>query len=372
MNPFVTCENSFGGFFWVGSDSDFLDYFWVNRVVCTDESMHHLWKQFRGLFLSGQRLSFPWLFLSQQGLYAMMNLCVSSGKHFLWWFLIGQPLYFPWLVLIQLGLCGLMNQCVTSQSSFGDDFWVGSDSVFLDSLCVNRGSVRWWIQASVLETFFMTISEWTATPFSLTLSESTGDECADKSMGQLWKRVSVMIFDVAATQFSLTIFESIGAVCAEESMRHLWKQFRGLFLSRQRLSFPWLFLSQQGLCGLTNPFVTYESRFGGYFWVGTDSVFLDSFLVSGAVCADESMDQLLKHFRWRFLIGRQLSFPWVFLCQQGQCALRIPCITSESSFEGYFLSGQRLSFPWLFPSQQGLCGLINPCNTSRRSFGDDF
>jgi len=28
-------------------------------VVCAEDSMRHLWKQFRRLFLSGQQLSFP-------------------------------------------------------------------------------------------------------------------------------------------------------------------------------------------------------------------------------------------------------------------------------------------------------------------------
>ena len=28
-------------------------------AVCADESMRHLWKQFLGLFQSGQRVSFP-------------------------------------------------------------------------------------------------------------------------------------------------------------------------------------------------------------------------------------------------------------------------------------------------------------------------
>jgi len=35
----------------------------------------------------------------------------------------------------------LMNPCVNSGNIFNDDFLVGSDSVFLDSFCVNRGSV---------------------------------------------------------------------------------------------------------------------------------------------------------------------------------------------------------------------------------------
>jgi hypothetical protein len=50
--------------------------------------------------------------------------------------------------------------------------------------------------------------------------------------------VSVMISEWSATHFFLTFSESTGVVWADESIRHLWKQFRGLFLTRRRLSFP--------------------------------------------------------------------------------------------------------------------------------------
>jgi hypothetical protein len=135
-------------------------------VVWADESIRHLWKQFRGLFLTRRRLSFPWLFISQQGLCALTN---------------------PW---------------VTSGNIFGDDFWEGSDSVFLDYFWVNRCCVRWGFHVSSLEAVLEGNSEW------------------------------------AATQFSLTVNESTGEVWADESIRHLWMQFRGLFVSGQRLSFP--------------------------------------------------------------------------------------------------------------------------------------
>jgi hypothetical protein len=49
---------------------------------------------------------------------------------------------------------------------------------------------------------------------------------------------SMMISERAATLFFFIGFESTGAVCAEDSMRHLWMQFRRIFLSGQRLSFP--------------------------------------------------------------------------------------------------------------------------------------
>jgi len=107
MNPYVTCGSSFDDYFWGASNSVFLDYFWVNRVVCDDESIRHLWKQFSWWFLSRQQLNLPWLILSQQGLWALMNPCISSG------------------------------------TSFGDDFWVCSNSVFLDYFWVNRDYVRW-------------------------------------------------------------------------------------------------------------------------------------------------------------------------------------------------------------------------------------
>jgi hypothetical protein len=37
--------------------------------------------------------------------------------------------------------------------------------------------------------------------------------------------VSVMISEWSATHFFLTFSESRGAVCAEDSLCHLWKQF---------------------------------------------------------------------------------------------------------------------------------------------------
>jgi len=136
-------------------------------------------------------------------------------------------------------LSGLTNPLVAGESSFRGSFWVGNVSLFLYCLWVHRGCVGWRIH-------FL--------------------NCESSFGGSLW---------VGRTQLSLTVYESTGAVWADESIRHLWKQFRRLFLSGQRLSFPWLFMSRQGQCGLTNPFVTSERSFGGYFLVGSDSVFLD-------------------------------------------------------------------------------------------------
>jgi len=149
-----------------------------------------------------------------------------------------QRLSFPWLFMSQQGLCGLMNPFVTRESSFRGDFWESSDSVFHDCLWVKSGYVGWQILSSPV------------------------------------KVILGAFFDWASTQFSLTVCESTEAVWPDESIHQLRKQFLGLFLSGQWLKFPWLFVSQQGLCALTNPFITCESTFKGYFWVGSDSVFL--------------------------------------------------------------------------------------------------
>jgi hypothetical protein len=84
---------------------DRVNYFWVNRAVSADKSMHKLWNQFQWWFMSLQRLSFPWLFLSQQGLCALTNPYVTCG-------------------------------------SFSDYFLGGNDLVFINYFWVNKGCVR--------------------------------------------------------------------------------------------------------------------------------------------------------------------------------------------------------------------------------------
>jgi len=159
-NPCISSGNSLGDDFWGGSDLVFINYLESTGAVCADESIHKLCKQFRWWFMSRQRLRFHWQFQSQQG------------------------------------LCVLTNPCVSFRTSFGDDYWVPSDSVFLEYFWVNGGCVRWRIHLSPMEA------------------------------------VSVNISEVAATQLSLTISETIGAVFDNEWMPQLWKQF------------PWRFLRQ--------------------------------------------------------------------------------------------------------------------------------
>jgi len=47
-------------------------------------------------------------------------------------------------------------------------------------------------------------------------------------------------------------------------------------------------MSQQGLCGLMNPFITCESSFRGPFCEGDNSIFMTVYESKGAVWADES------------------------------------------------------------------------------------
>jgi len=177
---------------------------------------------------------------------------------------------------------------------------VSSDSVFIDDFWVNKGCMSWWIHASTM------------------------------------KAISLIIFESAATQFSLTIYETTGAVSADESMRQPWKPFCWQFLSRQRLSFRWWFLSQQGLCAPMNPSVSHGSSFIDIFELVATQFSLTISESIRVVCADESMRQPWKQFRWWFLSWQRLSFYWRFMRQQGLCPLTNPCTSHGSSFVDNF------------------------------------
>jgi len=112
-NPRVTFGSCFVDDFPVGTDFVFVDFFSLNKccecwwihaspmeavsvmisesaaaqflltiseskgAVCSHESRRHLWKVFRWWFLSRHRLHFCWPYLSQQGLRALSNPCVT-------------------------------------------------------------------------------------------------------------------------------------------------------------------------------------------------------------------------------------------------------------------------------------------------------
>jgi len=220
---------------------------WADEFTC------HLWRRFRWWFLSRQRLSFPWLFLSRQ-------CCGCWGRH-----------------------------------------------------------------ASHVVAVSLIISEAAKDLFSLTISESTRGGCATESSRHLWQwfrwwfsesaptLFSLMISKSAPTLFSLANSESLGVVGADESIGHLSKQFRWWFLSRQQLSFPWIFWVDRG-CEVWQ---IHASPLEGFsVMISESEATLFSMTISkstGAMFADESTCHLRKRFPWWFLSRQRLSFPWLFL-----------------------------------------------------------
>jgi len=338
----------------------------------------------------------------------------------------------------QQGLCGLTNAFITCESSLRGDF----DSIFHDYFWVKRGCVGWRIHSPPVKAVSGAISEWAASQFFLTVYESRGAVWPDESICHLWKEFRGLLLSGqrlsfpwlfmshqglfglpnqfvtwesnlgaiskwAASQFSLTLYEPTEVVWADESIHHLWKQSQGRFLRGQRLSFSWLFMSQKGLCGLTNPFASCESSFGGYIWMGCEAVFLDCLWVKRGCLGDESICHLWKQFQGLYLNGQRISFPWLFLSQQGWLGWQIHSppvkvvsgVISEwassqffltvyestgvvgadesirplwKEFRWLFLTGQRISFLWLFMSQQRLWGLTNPFVTCEKSLEGNF
>jgi len=209
---------------------------------------------------------------------------------------------------------------------------VGSDLVFLYCFWVNRGYVCCGIHVSPLKAVSEAISEWEATQISLTVYELTGAVWADESMGLLLKqfqwrflsgqrlsfpwlfmsqqglcgltnpwvssgKVLVMISGWATTQFSLTLSVSTGAVWADESIRHLWKKFPRLIFEWTVKKFSLTVFESIRVWALRNQCVTFESRFGGYFWVGSDLVFLDCLWVNRGCVGWRIYGLALEKFR---------------------------------------------------------------------------
>jgi len=237
----------------------------------------------------------------------------------------------------------LPNPHLTFGRCFGDDFPVGTASVFVDFFWANRGCGRFWIHASPLKVVLMTFSE------------------------------------------------STGSVSASESTRHLWKVFWRRFSSWYRLCLCWLFLSQQGMAALLNPPITFERCLGDDFGVDNDFVFVDYLWVNnawgrwqihasplevvsltfseltGAASASESTRHLWKVFRWWFSSRQRLCFRGLFLSPQWCELFRI----YASPLEGVsvMISSRRgLRFHRLFLSLQGLWAILNP----RVAFGSCF
>jgi hypothetical protein len=62
---------------------------------------------------------------------------------------------------------------------------VGSESVFLDCLCVTTGYLGFRIHSPPVKAVSVAISEWAASQFSLTVYESTGAVGTDESIRHL-------------------------------------------------------------------------------------------------------------------------------------------------------------------------------------------
>jgi len=158
------------------------------------------------------------------------------------------------------------------------------------------------------------------------------------------KAVSEDISEWAASQFSLTPYESTGAVCPDESLHYLWKQFQELFLWGRRLSFWWLFTSQKGLCGQTKPFIPWDSSFGGYIWMGNESVFLHCLWVKRGCRGWRIHSAHVKRFLRVLLSGQWLCFSRLFMSHHGLFGLSNPFATCESSFAGNIWMGSESVF----------------------------
>jgi len=128
-------------------------------------------------------------------------------------------------------------------------------------------------------------------------------------------------------------------VWPDESIRHLWKQFPGGFLREQRLGFSWLFISQKGLCGLTNPFITSESNFGGYFWLRSDSVFLDCLWVKRGCVAWRIQSSPANAVSGAIFEWAATQFSLILYESIGAMWANESIHHCESTFDGYFWVG---------------------------------
>jgi hypothetical protein len=140
-----------------------------------------------------------------------------------------------WFLRLQ-GLFALSNPCVTCGSSFVDDFWDGSDSVFVDNFWARMCSLRCRIHASPVEAVLLMISEYAGALYALESMHHPWKYFVD----DFWVLRGCLCFQIHKSPVgavSFMIYEATGAVCAVESMRHLWKQFCWWFVRRQRLSF---------------------------------------------------------------------------------------------------------------------------------------
>jgi len=287
-NPRIPFLRFFGDDFPVNTDSDFVDFLWVNSGY---ESFLIHASSLKGfsLTISQSALTlFSLTFSQSTGVMSASQSTHRLWKVFRWQFPSRHRLRFRWLFLSQHVLAAIPNPRVTFEKCFGDYLRVDSDVVFVDYFWVNRGWGRWRIHASPLEVF------------SLTFSESTGVASANESTRHLWKRFCWRFRSLQRLTFCLHLLNqkwlcaltNPGVNCRKcfvddfkvnrgfdrfQIHASLLEAVSVTISSQYRICFCGLFLSQQGLKAIMNPRITFERCFGDYLWVDSDVVFVDFF-----------------------------------------------------------------------------------------------
>jgi len=124
------------------------------------------------------------------------------------------------------------------------------------------------------------------------------------------------------------ISEATIVVYAVLSTCQVWKQFLRWFISGQRLSFPWWFLSPLELFALSTPRVSCGSSFGDDFWHSNISVFYDDFWAHRSCLHFWIHASTVEALRWWFISRQRLSFHWWFLNPKELFALTNPRVSS--------------------------------------------
>jgi hypothetical protein len=159
---------------------------------------------------------------------------------------------FCWLFLSQQGLAAIPNPCVTFVRCFSDDFRVDSDIVFVDYFWVNKGCGRSRIHESPLEVISLSFM-WQQGRRALSNPRIT------------FRRFFGDDFQSAPTPFSLTFSEWVGSWALPNERVTFGRCFGNVFLVGTDSVFVDFFLSQEGLRALPNKHVTFGRLFGDYF-----------------------------------------------------------------------------------------------------------
>jgi hypothetical protein len=121
-NPRLTFQRCLGDDFWVGNNSIFVDYFWVNKG-CGSWRIHASALESVSLMISETVVAQFSLTISES---TRARSAAESTRHlcklFRWWSPSRHRLSFRWPFLIQQGLWAFLNPRLTFQRCLGDDF----------------------------------------------------------------------------------------------------------------------------------------------------------------------------------------------------------------------------------------------------------